>query len=499
MNDRERASAAGRALVSLADEKELPNNPLAREHHPALPYDALRAAILRALESLAPPGSDAARQKQRRLYDILVRCDLHAEPHKLAIAGIGLSRRQFYRERREALLALAIAIERELQRLRPISVSLDLGDAAEAYIEALRSAGQYRTVWREARALAIRATGEPREIELWIIASEAARYVCGPREVEDALDRARRAVHRLEGRAGTFKRVLWNAIGEINRQWSEADYDGMRATFEAALRRGPDESTLQGPEAILVGIMLGYVASMECDCGRWERAQDLYARATILAERGKTFTTRSSHLRLSAQIARAKGDKARSIAEYRTALDSDRAAGQLGLVAMSAVYYASVAHDGDAERMMRFADYGLEIAERFYPGDRFARLTLESLDLMLETRGIAAARNAVSRVRRTGLGLRDTLFLELAEAKIAARSGDHAAAFERADAIATRLSQRGMSAWASDAELTAIESCAKLGQRRRAGRRLFDFADGIVGAESRERAHQLGTLLTLPG
>ena len=419
MDDRERASAAGRALVSLADEGELPNNPLAREYGPALPYDALRAAVLRALESLAPASSDATQQKQRRLYDILVRCDLHAEPHKLAIAALGLSRRQFYRERREALVALAIAIKRELQRLQPISVSLELGDAAEAYIEALRSAGQYRTVWREARALAVRAAGEPRELELWIIASEAARYACGPREVEDALDRARRALHRLEGRDGTFKRVLWNAIGEINRQWSDADYDGMRATFEAALRRGPDESTLQGPEAILVGIMHGYVASMECDCGRWERAQDLYARATILAERGKTFTTRSSHLRLSAQLARAKGDKARSIAEYRTALDNDRATGQLGLVAMSAVYYASVACEGDAERMMRFAHYGLEIAERFYPGDRFARLTLESLDLILETRGIAAARSAVSRVRRTGLGLRDTLFLELAEAKIA--------------------------------------------------------------------------------
>jgi hypothetical protein len=499
MDDRERASAAGRALASLADERELPNNPLAREHGSALQYDALRAAILRALESLAPAGSDAAQRKQQRLYDILVRCDLHAEPHKLAVAALGLSRRQFYRERREALVALAVAIERELQRLRPITVSLELGDAAEAYIEALRTAGQYRTVWREARALATRLAGEPRELELWIIASEAARYVCGPREVEDALDRARRAVHRLEGRDGAFKRVLWNAIGEINRQWADADYDGIRATFEAALRRGPDESTLQGPEAILVGIMLGYVASMECDCGRWERAQDLYARATTLAERGKTFTTRSSHLRLSAQLARAKGDKGRSIAEYRTALDNDRATGQLGLVAMSAVYYASVADDGDAERMMRFADYGLEIAERFYPGDRFARLTLESLDLILATRGVAAARSAVSRVRRAGLGLRDTLFLELAEAKIVARSGDHAAAFERADAVAARLLQRGMSAWASDAELTAIESCAKLGQRRRAGRRLFDFADGIVGAESRERAHRLGSLLTLPG
>ena len=280
MDHRELASAAGRALASLGDERELPHNPLIRAHAPGQPYDTVRAATLRALESLAPAGSDTTQQKQRRLYDILVRCDLHAEPHKLAIAALGLSRRQFYRERREALLALAVAIERELQRLRPISVSLELGDAAEAYIEALRSAGQYRTVWREARALAIRAAGEPREMELWIIASEAARYVGGPKEVEEALDRARRAVVRLEGRDGTFKRALWSAIGEMNRQWSDADYDGIRATFEAALRRGPDESTLQGPEAILVGIMLGYVASMECDCVPVaERPQDLYARA----------------------------------------------------------------------------------------------------------------------------------------------------------------------------------------------------------------------------
>ena len=66
MDHRELAYAAGRALASLGDERELPRNPLIREHAPGLPYDTLRAATLRALESLAPASPDGAQQKQRR-------------------------------------------------------------------------------------------------------------------------------------------------------------------------------------------------------------------------------------------------------------------------------------------------------------------------------------------------------------------------------------------------------------------------------------------------
>jgi hypothetical protein len=283
----------------------------------------------------------------------------------------------------------------------------------------------------------------------------------------------------------------------MSQRWAAADYDGMRATFDAVVRAVPDECTLQCGDAILFGIMLGYAASMECDCGNWESARRLHVRAASIADRGETFTTRSSHLRLSGQLARAEGDLQRSIAEHRNALDADRKNGQLGPVAVSAVFYAAAAGEREPEPALPYAEYGLEIAERFYPGDKFARLTLESLDVILGVRGAGAARDAVARARRAGLGLRDSLFLDLAESKITARTGNHAAAFERAEAVAKQLARLGMSATASDAELTAIESCARLGQRRRARHRLSDVTEVIVGAESRERARRLGTLLAL--
>jgi hypothetical protein len=497
MNHRELASAARHALAHLANENELSRNPLLCENAAPMPHDAARAATLRALESLAPAGTNEAVRKHRRYYDILVRCDVRGEPHKQTFDALGLSRRQFYRERHEALVLLATAIVRELGRVRPISVSLELGDAAEAYIEALRNAGQYYAVWDEARALAVRAEGEPRETKLWIVASEAARYVGDGPAAAEALTRARAAARRLEDREKSYGRELWVAIGDMNQQWAAADFEGMRATLERAVRGGLQECTMQGDEAILFGIMLGYAASMECDCGNWERARDLHARATALAERGKTFTTRSSHLRLSAQLARAQGDVQRSIAEHRTAFDADRNTGQLGAVAVSAVYYAAAVGEQDADRVLPLAEYGLEIAERFYPGDRFARLTLESIGLILTTCGTAAGRTAVARARRAGLSPRDTLFLDLADAKVAAHGGDHAVAFEHASAVAADLSSHGMSAWACDAELTAIESCARLGQRRRARNRLSDFTAAIVGVPSRERARHLGRLLAL--
>jgi hypothetical protein len=498
MDHRELAAAARHALINLADENELPRNRFALENDAPVSFDALRAATLRALESLAPVGTNDAAQKQRRLYEILVRCDLHGEPHKRTIEALGFSRRQFYRERHEALLQLASAIVRELQRAAPISVSLELGDAAEAYVEALRSAGQYRDVWRESRALAVRAEGEEREVKLWIIAAEAARYASDPTAASEAVERARRGAARLEHAAGAFSRMMWVAIGAMNQQWAAADYAAMRATFQDIVHRGPDECTLQGDEAILFGIMLGYAAALECDCGQWESARKLHARATTVADRGNTFTTRSSHLRLSARVARAQGDRARAIAEHRTAFDADRAAGQLGALAVSAVYYASAAGEGGAQAALPYAEYGLEIAERFYPGDRFAQLTLESLDLILNVQGIAAARGRVTRARRSGLGLRDSLFLDLADTKIAARSGDHALAFERAQDVAGRLAAREMAGWACEAELIAIESCAQLGQRRQARNRLAGYAETIVAAEPRERARRLGTFLALP-
>jgi hypothetical protein len=495
MGEQELVGAASHALVHLADEEELLRNPLLRACAPACSYEAFRTATLRALETLAPADRPATLQKQRRGYDILVRSELRGEAKKCVIDALGLSRRQFYRERHEALLRLSAAIQAELQRTRPSTAPAGLGDAIEDFIEGLRTAGQYAAVWREASALAAHAAGESREVRLWIVASEAARYVGDAGAAAETLDRARRAASRLEHREGSYARALMVAVGEMHLHWAAAECERVRATFESAVRRGPDECALQSDEAILFGIMLNCAASVECDCGRWEQAQLLYARACRLAERGASSATRASHLRLSAQLARAQGDLRRSIAEHRMALDADRESGHLGAVAVSAVYYAAVMGKRDAAGALPYVEFGLEIARRYYPGDGLARLTLESLPLVLDAHGPAVARQALVEARRPRLGRRDELFLALAETKITAREGGHAVALDRARSAAEGFAHCGMSAWASDAELTAIESCAKLGQRRRARRELTDLALTTLAADSQERVRGLGSLL----
>ena len=488
-----RTSAARRALALLSDESELMRVPLLPTM-PRLTYGTLRAAILRALESLAPitPSSDP---KQQRRHDILLRCDVHGESHKTVIQALGLSRRQFYRERSEALLQLANTLEAELARTSPATVSLALGDAAEAYIEGLRFAGQYRDAWREARDLAMNAAGEAREVQLWSVACEAARYVGDHAAAAEALDCARRAASNLSGTDGSYARTLWVAIGEMNQYWAAAECERVRETFEKAVRAGRDERTLPPGEAKLFGIMLGYMAAVECDCGRWEQAESLYARERRLAGSEPSATTQSSLLRLSARLAGARGDRQRAIAEHRAALEIERKSGQLGPIAVSAVYYAAAIGSSSPEQPLPYAEYGLEIARRYYPGDRLAKLTLQALPVILEAKGPAQSSRVLAGVKRAGLGLRDLLFLDTAEARIAARAGDHAAAVERGCDVANRLAQRGFSAWAEAAQLAVVESYAKLGQRRRARRHLESLTGTLAAADSRERARQLVTLL----
>jgi hypothetical protein len=498
MTDRELAAAARHALIHLEDERELLRNPLL-PHDRRLPYDALRSTILCALESLRSSGAGAAANKQRRLHTILLRCDLGGEVHKGVMEAMALSRRQFYRERREALLRFARAITQAFERTRTTTVLVDLGDAGEAYLEALRSAGQHRLVWQEAAAMAGRAHGDPRQIELWLVASEAARFLADAGAAQLALEHAYEPVED-----DSYWRRLWLVSGTMSLRWLAGDYAGARAAFDDALRGAQDERALHGKEAVLLGITLCNVARIELDCGHWEQVRNLLVRASYLLQNGTT-AKRQSLLRLSVLISRlsaqlalhADGDRARSLVGQRSALDGARASGELGNVAISAIYFATAMAHRDAAGALSYAEYGMEIARRFYPGDRLSELTLEVLPLLLQTRGRDAAAQAVANARCAGLGVRDALFLELADAKVAAAGGDLAGALERAEEVSGKLFERGIDAWGCDAELLAAETSARLALPARARRRLARVAETMGGARAavRERARGLGTHL----
>ncbi|HEY1653723.1 MAG TPA: hypothetical protein VGF86_01265 [Candidatus Tumulicola sp.] len=506
MTDGELVAAARHALAHLDDPQGLKLNAFAASHAD-LTYEAMRAAMLRALELLRAAGSGAAADRARREHAILARCDLAGESHKCVAGGLGLSRRQFYRERRAALQRLGAAIAGQLEVAGSRIATLDLGDAAEACIEALRSAGEHRSVFREASALATVVAGEAREVEAWMVAAEAARFLADGGAAVHALGRARDATSDRDAAWC----AIWIASGEMNLQWVNGDCSGARATLDGLLRRGAvPERALHGKEAILMGITLAYAAAIELDCGRFDTARSLLARATQLTRREVTPARRQSLLRLSAVLLRLSAllalhdgdDRGRSLAEQHAALDAARATGQLGNVAMSAVHYAAGLAREDGADAIRYAEYGLNLARRFYPGDRLSELTLVATPVLLRGRGVERAAEAVSDARRDGIGKRDELFLALAETKIAVAGGGtlRRAAAERAEDLSGEFFRRGIDAWAWDAQLLTIEACARLGYRPRARRRLAEIGGGMAGArvETRVRARTLGTLLALP-
>jgi hypothetical protein len=382
---------------------------------------------------------------------------------------------------------------------------VDATTAAQALIEAFRSAGQYDAVWQRSCALAHHSAGQPREMKLWIVASEAARYLARPADAAQALARAREAYRQHLEDDQSYALTLWLTIGEFNVRWADADIAGARTLFDLA--GGPDEQTLSGDKAVLYAVMLAYGAAMEFDCGDWERARSLLARARALADRtGADFTRRfavagQSLPRLEAQLAfRADGDVRRSLSEYAAALRADQRSGQLGGIGTSAVFYACALGETQAQDAIPLAEYGLDVVRRYYPGDRLARCTLELLPILARQRGAAAANVALSQVCRTGLGLRDILLLDLAEAKIAASYGSLATALERAEEVAERLTSRGMYAWACEARCIGVQAALRLGQRERARRSLFELRQQLetATAQTRTDVRMLEGTLLLP-
>ena len=76
----------------------------------------VRALLGRALERIEPaPGNAAPRAtRERRLHAIIAQCDVAGEKHETVARDLGLSLRQFYRERHHAFERLADALEAEL-------------------------------------------------------------------------------------------------------------------------------------------------------------------------------------------------------------------------------------------------------------------------------------------------------------------------------------------------------------------------------------------------
>jgi tetratricopeptide (TPR) repeat protein len=421
-SDDELLAVARRALAALHGASGLAISPL-------------RARLLRAIETL-----DGVHR------EIVERCDLARRPHKRVVSELALSRRQFYRDRRTALIALARALDNE----RPIvGVSPSLRDVREALLDRLRGAGAYELVARDASELAAEASGDGLiEIRLWGVASEASRYLGRVREAEELLDRAEGASVELGSGDDAFAKRLWIAVGRIALAAREAEYAQARAIFERTQAYVADERLLHGRGAILFGILLSFAGVVETDCGDWAAASDLLRRAQRLAGRAGIEVSRPGLLRLSGVLAlRSSGDVGRAIEDLREALALSARLGQHGAQAHAAVHLGIALAQSSRDDAIAHLDFGLELAKRFYPGDGFAKMVVEALPATLRLHGAARAKHWLRAARDTANpGRRDALLLDLGEAQLALVGGE-AEAGERADAAAERLVRLGVRAW----------------------------------------------------
>ncbi|HKU81675.1 MAG TPA: hypothetical protein VJP76_05850, partial [Candidatus Tumulicola sp.] len=130
-----------RLLRELHDASALANNPLLADAFasgaaaPDIERTAIRAraAIVSAVASLAGGDGNAHFARQRT---IVTRCDLGGEKHAAVAREMGISLREFYRERRRGFERLLAAIRANLPaapaQIRPLpsSFELELDDVA---------------------------------------------------------------------------------------------------------------------------------------------------------------------------------------------------------------------------------------------------------------------------------------------------------------------------------------------------------------------------------
>jgi tetratricopeptide (TPR) repeat protein len=465
-------------------------------------HEQLRARALQALESLDPGAAKGvAAERRKRQYRILLECDVRGIPQMQVASALGLSRRQFYRDRRQALASFAQALQE--RRSLPVRVQADAKDVRLLYIQTLRERGHYDAVWRESvRALA-HMNGHPREVEVWTVASEAARYLGNVRYACEAIDQMHRAAARVpeQLRRATQLRI---AVSEIAMDLMTGDLEGANVRFERVAAICGDEREMYGRDVTLFAILLNYAASIAMESGEWERAEGYVHRAAAVEERSEVPSAKSSHHRLRGRIALYRdGDAGRAVTEFGDALTIAESVRDLMPAANAAVDLGialsrSAPQSSDSE----YIEYGLAIGREMCGRDDFAVLCSAAVPAFMEKTGAERALQTIDDARlRTALFKRAELHTRIAESELRLFAGNYEAALECGTALIDECLRVRMYAAAARAYIVAAEASERIGRRVQAKRLLASGAELVAGRgehHTRMRARRLGTRLALP-
>jgi len=495
---RERLAAARHLLAHVDDEAELGRNLLFAGGETSA-Y-RLRARVLSAIESMDPGLEGASTSNHRfRRHQILTRCDLRGESHKQVMAALGISRRQFYRDRRQALAELAdsvAAVERtaqvEWQPLDALSMQLD-------YVQALREQGRYDAVWRESTRALRDMGGHPRELEVWNVAAEAARLLGNARQSNQALAQMRRCAETHNHERLRRASAMRIAIEEMALDWMRGDLDTASARIRDVVAVSGDERTMYGRDATLFAIALGYGASIDAECGTWSRAKEYVRRAERIIDRSELPYARALLHRVRGRIALREGDARRSAIEQGDALSIVRAHKVLPAMAADAVEFGLALMRIDDPSGLRYVEYGLAIGRESCGYDEFAVLVARAAPTLALHQGSSPLLRLIAELRtRSSLSVRADLYIGLAEAEMLLERGAFAEAFERSSALRSALTKANLFPAAAQAELIAAESVGRSGrtvQARQLLRHAIELSAEYGEAATRQRAQRLGTLV----
>ncbi len=498
--DASRYAASRRLLRDLDEEVALRENTLlavyAGEAH-----DRLRARVLRAVETLDPGlAATTSSERQYRLHQILVRCDLNGESHKEVAAALGISRRQFYLDRRAAFLLLADALQQTDVEPWIEGPSADALSMRLGYVEMMREQGRFDAVWRELLGAVREMRGQRREIEVWTVAAEAARYLGYLRQSYEVVEQ----MSRISG-ASTYQDLrrasaLRIAICDIALQWMQGNIDDALASVDRAASYSGNERTMYGRDATLFAILLEYGAELNVERGEWKRAETLIRRAERIVDRSELPYASARQQRLRARIALEKnGDSARAALELHDALRMVHGHKQLPAMAKASVEYGVALAGIDRAEGLKYIDHGLTMARDSCGYDQCAVFFASAAPLLMERSGPDEALRGIDELRRRSpLARHADLLLGVAEADARLARGEVNVAAETASDLARSLESASLLPAAAKARLIAIEAVSrsgKLASAKQMFKKSKEFLNSYGDHATRARAGRVALFL----
>ena len=472
---RERFDAVAHLLRHLHDGVALRANPIAARYFQKsasggvvsedLEADALtrvHAALSAALERVFVHGGDErTRARAFRQRTIVERCDLVGEPHANVAADLGLSRREFYRERkraRERLAGYFISEQPAGVHGRPDEFELSL-----AFADSLRRLGRHDAAIASMEALSGRAGGALERIRVNVALAAAHCDLGRIDAARDAIARAR-GFYEAHSRSDPMllveievvaARALWMSGKpaeevESKNRWILAQLRG------PALLRTDRTFELEALSLMRLGMLRREIGDVQASLSFLRRAEDVLRslpkpppalKAELLGNLGLTLMVAPNKLAAAAEALRAYLDYSR---EHNLLCDAADALSSLATLHLQF---------GDVDKARAFARSGLELARLVSSKQQQAEVAVIAALAEAEGGDRTASLDLIAQARSDAVvGSPSWVLSELAEAQVLLSSRAYQRAWRVASEAAELMSALGMVRYAGAALRIAAEA-----------------------------------------